>query len=314
MANQRPASETERVEKVAVRGSGRGTRLHDALISFSFLAPAVALVGLLMIVPLVRAGQLSLHDWDGVSNAMPYVGLENYFSLLADPRFHAALMRTAVWFIIHLILAVGGGFVLALMISEVRWGRTVFRTAAFLPYVISLSVVGVIWGQIYNPLSGLLNAILDSVGLHALTHAWLGDPSTALPAVALASSWQAYAFYMVIFLAGLQSLDPAVQEAAMVDGAGWLQRVRFVTIPGLHNTITVVVVLAFIRAFHGFGVVWSTTGGGPGTATELLTVYIWRNAFQSGNVSRAATAGIVLAAIVLAVAGPFNRLRDRSTM
>lgn len=291
-----------------------GNRLQDGLVGFSFLAPAVVVVALFVIVPLLQAGHLSFQDWDGLSAEAPYVGMTNYITLLTDGRFLAALQRTAIWFVIHLVLAVGGGFVLALLLSEVRWGRTLFRTVAFFPFVISLSVVGVIWGQIYNPSSGLLNATLNAVGLQAFSHAWLGDPGTALPAVAVASSWQGYAFYMVILLAGIQSIDPAIHEAAMVDGASTIQRIRHVTIPSLHNTITVVLIFAFIRAFHGFGVVWSTTTGGPGTATELVTVYIWRRAFQSGSVSQAATAGIVLGVIVVAVAGPFNRRRDKGAL
>jgi raffinose/stachyose/melibiose transport system permease protein len=140
---------------------------------------------------------------------------------------------------------------------------------------------------------------------------WLGDPSLALYSVGVASAWQAYGFYMVIFLASIQGIDPQLHEAARVDGANAWQRTIDITIPSLHNTMTLVLTLAFISAMKGFGTVWAMTQGGPGYASELVAVYIWRSAFQTGDIGRATAAGISLAAIVIILSALFNRWRDR---
>lgn len=275
------------------------------------LLPSLIFYSVFVIMPLGRAFQLSLTDWDGISPTLNYVGAENYTGIWTESRFLTSLWRNLIWWIMHVVLAVGSGLILAILISEVGRGRFFFRTVAFFPHVLSLAVVGVIWGQLYHPTIGLINTTLERLGLNELVRIWLGDPGLALYSVGVASAWQAYGFYLVIFIAGIQSIDPQLYEAARVDGANAWQRIWDITIPSLHNTMTIVLTLAFISAMKGFGSVWAMTQGGPGYASELVAVYVWRTAFQSGAIGQAAAAGLSLAIIVIVFSYLFNRWRDK---
>lgn len=275
------------------------------------LAPSLIFYIVFVLIPLGRAFQLSFTNWNGMTPDLAYVGVENYVGIWTESRFLNSLWRNVLWWGMHVALAVGAGLFLAILISEVGHGRSFFRTVAFFPHVLSLAVVGVIWGQLYHPTIGLINATLERFGLDQWTRIWLGDPSLALYSVGVASAWQAYGFYMVIFLAGIQSIDQQLYEAARVDGANAWQRVWDITIPSLHNTMTVVLTLAFISAMKGFGTVWAMTEGGPGSASELVAVYVWRTAFQNQAIGQAAAAGLSLATIVIVLSTFFNRWRDR---
>jgi raffinose/stachyose/melibiose transport system permease protein len=276
------------------------------------LAPSFIFYFIFVLMPLGRAVQLSFTDWDGMASHLNYVGTTNYTGVWTEDRFLSSLWRNVLWWLMHVVLAVGSGLLLALLISEVGRGRSLFRTLTFFPHVLSLAVVGVIWGQLYHPSIGLINGFLETVGLDNFKRIWLGDPGLALYSVGAASAWQAYGFYMVIFLAGIQSIDPQLHEAARVDGAGAWRRVWDITIPSLHNTMTLVLTLAFISAMKGFGTVWAMTQGGPGYASELVAVYVWRTAFQSAAIGKAAAAGISMALLVIMFSTIFNRWRDRA--
>ncbi len=297
---------------VAFRRTRSLGRLWQAnRVPIVLLSPSLLFYVVFVLMPLGRAFQLSLTDWDGIAANLNYVRAENYSHIWTDSRFLTSLWRNVIWWVMHVVLGVGGGLLLAILISEVGRGRFVFRTVAFFPHVLSLAVVGVIWGQLYHPSIGLINTTLERAGLSGMARVWLGDPSLALYSVGIASGWQAYGFYMVIFLAGIQSIDPQLYEAARVDGASAWRRIWDITIPSLHNTMTVVLTLAFISAMKGFGTVWAMTQGGPGYASELVAVYVWRTAFQTGAIGRAAAAGLSLALIVIAFSFIFNRWRDK---
>lgn len=316
-APQPPAAAASRVDTVARlprRARRRASTPQGAggyRLAAAFLLPSLVFLGLFVFSPLAEAMKLSLYDWDGLAPSMEFVGLDNFTHLLTETRFLKSLLRNVIWWAMHVGLAAGGGLVLAALLAEVRWGQRTFRTLAFLPYVLSLAVVGVIWGQLYHPSIGLVNTVLDTLGLDWLTRPWLGDSTLALPATGLASGWQAYGFYMVIFLAAIQGIDPQLYEAAEVDGASHWQRFRHITVPSLHNTITLVATLAFINSLKGFGTIWAMTGGGPVHATELVAVYVWRMAFQVGDIGRAAAAGFLLGVFVIVCTVAFNSWRDR---
>jgi raffinose/stachyose/melibiose transport system permease protein len=277
------------------------------------LAPTFAILVLFILIPLVSGINLSLSSWNGVSPTMEWVGFANWITVWTDIRFLEAMGRTLYWAVMHLVLAVGGALLLAALMYELRWARlrTVFRSLAFLPNVLALSVVGVIWGQVYHPSIGLLNATLDTLGLGDLARAWLGEQTLALTAVGVASAWQAFGFYLVIFLAGMQSIDPALGEAAALDGAGILGRFRHVTLPSLYNTMSLVIALAFANALKGFGTVWAMTGGGPVDSTELAAVYVWRLAFEEGAVGVATAAGLSIAIVAMLIVFVVTTVRDR---
>lgn len=279
---------------------------------YVLLAPSLVLYILFMLVPLVQTVGVSFTKWDGFTTPT-FVGFGNYADLFQDPNFANALGHNIIWTVMTIVLAVLIALVLAATLARLRYGRTFFRVTFFLPNVVSLSVVAVLWGQIYNPLVGPINVILKQIGLAGAAHRWLGEPETVLPAINIANNWQSYGFYMVILLAGLQGVDAALYEAAIVDGAGAWALFRHITLPGLRNVLNLVLILAFINALKGFTLVWIMTQGGPVNRSDLVATYIYRAAFLANQLGPAAAASIVLSIIVIGTTVIFNKLREEDT-
>lgn len=240
-----------------------------------------------------------------------FVGLENYRELLfSDPRFWQALQHNVLWMLAAVVIPLIAGLFLAILLvrSPVR-GRTFFRTIYFLPQVLSSVVVAIIWRWIYNPNYGALNKILETVGLSFLKRAWLGDMDLALPALFIAWSWVHYGFSMVIFIAALQGIDEEYFDVARVDGANWFQQLRYVILPFIRGPLTTVMLITAIAAFQIFDLVFIVTHGGPGYSTNVLSVYMYDNAFRFAKVGYGATVAMVLGMIILMFSIAFLRLR-----
>lgn len=291
--------------------SKRRARRFDST-PYLLLLPSFVLYVAFMLVPCVQTVGVSFAQWDGFTDAK-FVGFQNYADIFADPKFTNAFAHNLSWTAMTLVFAVVLALVLAATLSRLRYGRTFFRVMFFLPNVVSLSVVAVIWGQMYNPVVGPINNILKNFGLGGLVHRWLGEPETVLPAINLANNWHNYGFYMVILLAGLQAIDVALYEAAIMDGAGPWALFRYITLPGLRNVLNLVLVLAFINALKGFTLVWIMTQGAPVNSSDLLASYIYRAAFVANQLGPAAAASVVLSAVVISTTVLFNRLREEET-
>lgn len=280
---------------------------------YGLVLPALLLYGAFLLWPIAQTVWLSLTSWNGLAATPTWVGLENYRRLVGDERFGAALLNNAAW-VAGSWLAQGLGLLLAALLSA-SWirGRTFFRTVLFVPATMSLIVVGIAWDRIYHPATGLLNLGLDAAGLSTLTRSWLSDETTALPAVIATANWTYYGFAMVVLLGGLQAIDRSLYEAATLDGAGAWGRFRHVTVPGLRNQITLLLLLSFINTLRTFDLVYVMTSGGPGTRTEVAAYYIYALAFVTRQVGYGAAAATALTAIVLAVTAVFLWLRERDT-
>lgn len=296
--------------EVSARRAIAGRRRASIALPLLFLLPSFLLYAVFALFPVLRTVQISFLKWDGFSDTKQFVGGENYHDLATDPIFRDALWHNVVWTVMTICVAVVIALALAVTLARLRRGRSFFRVAFFLPNVISLSVVAIIWAQLYHPLVGPVNLILKRVGLGRLAHLWLGDPATVLPAINVANNWQSYGFYMVILLAGLQGIDTTLYDAALVDGAGPWALFRHVTLPGLRNVLNLVIILAFINALKGFTLVWVMTQGGPVHTSELLATYIYRAAFIGNTLGPAAAASVVLSVIVIGTTVIFNRLRE----
>ncbi len=277
--------------------------------AIGFLLPALLVYGAFTLFPIFRTVWLSFTDSGGYNTAASFVGLDNYTALATDPIAWRALWQTVIWLVLHVVLAGGFGLVLALMIGRLRNAQVLFRAGFFLPHLVSLGVVGIIWANIYDPYFGLLNTSLDKLGLGFLQQGWLSDPTLVLFSVNLASSWQGFGLYMLLFLAGLQNIDNSLYDAADVDGATEWQKLWYVTLPGLRDVMTFVMSLALINGLKGFATVFVMTNGGPFYASELITTYIYRLAFQAQQHGKAAVLCIVLSAIAVAITVAFNRWR-----
>lgn len=277
-----------------------------------FVLPAYIFFFLFVLIPIVRTTILSFTDWSGFSEQIEFLGLSNYAVVLQDARFYKAVLRSLYFTSVHMIAGAGLGLIFAVLIGQVKWGRNLFRAVFFFPNMLSIAVVGVTWAQFYHPKIGLINQFLKTIGLGFLATPWLGNAATALPAVSIASAWGAYGFYMIIFIAAIQLIDKQLYEAAIMDGANTWKQFWHITIPGLYNTISIVLILSFINGLKGFGSVWAMTQGGPVDATELVMVYIWRDAFQSGGqLSVSLAASILFGLFIVVISAFFNHFRDK---
>lgn len=278
---------------------------------YTLVVPALLLYGAFLLWPILQTVWLSLTNWNGLTATPTWVGLENYRRLVGDDRFAAALGNNLLW-VVGSWLAQGLGLLLAALLSA-QWirGRTLFRTLLFIPATLALVVVGIVWDQIYNPNTGMLNSALNSAGLDSLSRGWLSDESTAMPAVIATANWTYYGFAMVIFLAGLQAIDRHLYEAAELDGAGAWKQFRHITIPGLRNQITLLLVISFINTLRTFDLVYVMTNGGPGHKTEVVAYYIYSLAFVTRQVGYGAAVATALTVLILAVTAVFLWLRER---
>jgi raffinose/stachyose/melibiose transport system permease protein len=291
---------------------GLGSAGHDNTgTAFWLMAPAIAVYGIFTLFPIAVTFWLSFTDSAGFNTPANFVGVENYRKAAQDPIVWQALWQTIIWLAYHVVLAGGLGLGLALAIARLRRSQVFFRTAFFLPHLVSLAVVGVIWANIYDPFFGLLNTGLTEIGLGNWTQGWLSDPALVLFSVNVASSWQGFGLYMLLFIAGLQDIDPALYDAAEVDGANSWQKLIHVTLPGLREVMTFVMSLAMINGLKGFATVFVMTNGGPFYQSELITTYIYRLAFQAQDHGLAAVLCILLSLFAITITVVFNRWRAR---
>ena len=283
-------------------------------VGWLFVAPALVMYGLFVLQPLALTVQYSLYRWDGVGPAT-WVGLSNYATVLSEPRLVETLFNAFRLVLFFSFIPVALGLVTASVIQRVATGRlgTISRTVLFLPQVIPLVAAGIIWGRLLS-LSGLINQALTAIGLGDVTEAWLGDFDAALPAVGLIGIWVLLGFCTVLLLTGMTKIDHATYESARLDGAGWFQEFRAITVPSLRNEIGVCITVTVIAALAAFDIVYVTTGGGPGGATAVPGIQIYILAFLERQVGLASALAVVLVILVLLVILPIQRLSRGSDL
>ncbi|HUE29687.1 MAG TPA: sugar ABC transporter permease [Verrucomicrobiae bacterium] len=268
-----------------------------------FVAPALGLIGAFFVVPVVASLVLSFTDFDiyAIADArhLRLVGVQNYTTLLRDPRFWTALRNTLYFVLVGGPLSVAVSLAAALLVSArlVRC-RGFFRTVFFLPVVTTLVAVAVVWRYLYHPRFGLLNRGLALVGLGPID--WLGDPAWAMPAIILLAVWKNFGFNMIIFVAGLQNVPERLYEAARIDGAGAWQQFRRVTLPMLAPTFVFVGLVSMIGYFQLFAEPYVMTQGGPADSTLSVVLLMYEEGFRWWNMGRGAAIAFVLFAIILA--------------
>lgn len=216
-----------------------------------------------------------------------------------DPRFWAALQHTVEFTVATTPLLVVGGLAMALLVNRKGRGSGFYRTAFFLPYVLPVSVVTLIWIYLLNPDRGLVAWVTDRLGISAIDY--LNEPSTALPAVILTTVWWTVGFTMILFLAGLQDIDPSLYEAASLDGAGRWDSFVHITVPGLKRVTVLVVVSQVIASFQIFGQVYLMTQGGPGDSSLVLIQHVYESGIRDSALGYASALSLVLLAVILVV-------------
>jgi raffinose/stachyose/melibiose transport system permease protein len=285
---------------------------RQTLVGWLFVVPALAMYGFFVIQPLFLTVQYSLYQWDGVGPAT-WVGLSNYVRVLSEPRLLETLFNAFRLVLFFSLVPVGLGLVTASIIQRVATGRlgTISRTVLFLPQVIPLVAAGIIWGRLLS-LSGLVNQGFTAIGLGDVTRAWLGDFDTALPAVGIIGIWVLLGFCTVLLLTGMTKIEAALYESARLDGAGWFQEFKAITVPSLRYEIGVCITVTVVAALAAFDIVYVSTGGGPGGATAVPGIQIYILAFLERQVGIASALAVVLVILVLLVILPVQRLtRER---
>jgi multiple sugar transport system permease protein len=274
---------------------GRFRKVPPVVWAF-LLIPAVVEVGMVF-WPALNSFYLSLTEWKGLGAAKP-VGLANFRDLASDDVFLGALKNNVIWVVGFGGLSVLGGLALAVALDKPRRGVGLYRSAIYLPMVFSLAVTGLFWRVQYQP-DGTINTLLGAVGLHGLEKQWLADPGTALYAVLVAAVWRQVGYIMVLYLAGLKSTDPTLDDASAVDGASAWQRFRYVTWPQLRGVNTVIFAVTVIDSLRTFDIVWAMTQGGPYHSSELLSTYMFEQGFSFLNLGYASAIAVVIFALAL---------------
>lgn len=280
------------------------------LTPYLFILPAVVIYGVFNLGPLLASVVLSFFKWELYTPTSEFVGLKHYQYITNDSHFWNALGHNIVFLALAVIIPVWFGLFLAVFIYEIRRGRTFFRAILFLPAIFSGVVIAYVWKWIYHPFAGVLNQVMDSIGLGFLKQSWLGDPNIALASTFVAYAWASFGYSMVIFLAGLQSIPPDIFDAAKVDGVNFWQKLTKIIIPNLYDVFTFVVTLRIFTAMGIFGVVFILTGGGPFYASDVIDVYIFR---MIGNIEMgwATAAATINAVIVVLMSVAFIKWRER---
>lgn len=248
--------------------------------------------------PILFTIYLSFFSWDGVGTQFTFIGLQNYQTLLHDREFYRALKNTTIWTILTLLVPVVIGFFLAVFLTSGRmYFKGAIRSLLFLPSTMSLVTVGIMFSLILNPIFGALNTGLTAARLGFLIHDWLGDPKIALYTLILTYAWTYMGLPLTMFYAGIRQIPTELYEAAQIEGAGFWQTLRYVTVPVLRPVFTVVTVIAIINSVKAFDLVFAMTRGGPYGQTAVLGYYMYLQAFLSYRYGYGSTISVVILVI-----------------
>jgi len=266
-----------------------------------FLAVPVSFYIVVVIYPLASSFYYSFTDWNGFSEQYNFVGLDNFERMRTDRLFRGALKNTLVWTVAAVVVPTSIGLLIALALHERGLLSRLYKSLFYLPICLSLVVIGQVWIWIYQPGFGLLNIVLEKIGLSEYTRAFLADPDTALESVIAAWSWQQVALAMVIFLAGLTAVPRELTEAAEIDGAGYWRTVRHVIIPLLRPASVIVIALSVINSLKSFDILYMMTRGGPFHSSDNLAMMMYNESFQKYRMGYGSAIAVVLFLITLVV-------------
>jgi multiple sugar transport system permease protein len=289
------------------RGRRAGSRVRQAALIWSFLAPALAILFTYRVIPLAWNIVLSFEEWSPLRPAR-WAGLAQYQEMLLDDDVFWQALANTLAFIASAPLGIAIALGLALLVDADIRGRNVYRTMIFLSDPLMTVAVAIIWRWMFDERVGLINYAARMLHLVDKPIPFLNSFEWALPSIIAVNIWQMLGFYMIILLAGLQHIPPELHEAAAIDGAGVRQQFRRITLPLLRPSLFLCFVIGMLNSFTSFDLVYVMTGGGPGHATELLVTYIYKLGFVQSRFDYAAAATVVLFALLIGIAALANRL------
>ncbi len=272
-----------------------------SLAPYLWILPAILVYGIFKLGPLIGGIYLALLRWDGIEEPR-FIGLRNFDKILNDKLTLMVLGNNVEYAVITVVGKIVLSLFLAIMLNQALRGRTFYRTGLFMPVVMSFVVIGILWRWLFNTEFGLINNLLENLGLGFLALDWLGDTNIALKSLTLVDIWKWYGFHMVIFLAGLQSIPDELYEAARIDGASVWQQFLHVTLPMLQPVMIVNVTISVMGAFNVFDIPYVMTEGGPANSTNVMALHIFLRGFKFYRFGFSAALSYVLLTIVTLVA------------
>lgn len=274
--------------------------LRTNLIGYSFILPNFIGYFIFIFIPVCFTFVLSVMKWDGSDAPMKFVGMKNFIKLTHDSTFLIAVENTFKYAIFTVPLTLVAALLIAVLLNSKVKGIVLYRTAFFFPYIASLVAVGAVWNMLFQPEFGPINEFLRFIGM-ANPPKWCASTKWAMSVIIIVSVWKYMGYYMVVYLAALQGISADLYEAASIDGATGLKKLRYITIPMLKPTTFFVVVMLTIQCFKVFDLIYVMTQGGPGQSTNVLVNHIYNAAFVDFKFGYASASAVVLFVIVLAI-------------
>ena len=284
---------------------------NQMIMGYVLILPALIFFAVFFAYSLIQAVRYSTLDWDGVMQPV-YVGLQNYLDLFSDASFWKAFINNIFYTFGMLAFGVLPGLVLAYILSRPNIkGRTLFRSVYFFPRIVSAVVYGAVWKWIYDPRNGLITMIVDMLGGNGSDIAITGNVKTAMLGITITGGWTYFGFCMVIFIAAFMGTDMELEEAARLDGAGKWQLFYHVTIPQIKPVINMMLVYTVIDSFKVYDLVLVMTSGGPNDATQIMTYYIYKQAFNFNKFGYGSAAAILLGLFMMFFTVIYNRAQGK---
>lgn len=264
---------------------------------YTFVAPAMILLGMFMLLPILQIFYYSLTDWNGAMKS-DFVGLQNFIDIFKNPDFYTVLKNNMIILLLGVPLWTIFPLLIAMILYEEIKGYQFFKSVFFFPSVLSIVIVGTLFKTFFGYI-GPINTILKAMGLDQWAMNWLAQGSTSLPIVVLAVNWAGFGSAVLIYLAGMSAMDPSTHEAGKLDGAGWWQKAWYITLPSIKNVVQFTIVLNIIHAFSQmFSYVLVMTNGGPGYESTVLEYFIYLKGFKAGDMGYASALSVILFALV----------------
>ncbi|AIQ27104.1 sugar ABC transporter permease [Paenibacillus sp. FSL P4-0081] len=266
-----------------------------------FISPALLLFAFVVLIPVLMTFVFSFYDWNGIGQ-MKFTGFDNYIRAFQDRIYINSYGHTLIYIVATVVVEVLVGLGLAGLITMGRKGSGIFRLAFFVPVMLPMIVVSYLWKFVYNSDFGLINILLEKIGLESWTRVWLGNPDTALYAICIVSGWVYAGFYMTIFYSGIQRISKEVYESAYLDGAGEGQIFFKIKVPMIRNLVETGVMLCVLTGFQSFDLFYVMTNGGPYNSTEIVTTYLVKVVFTHMSIGYGSALAVIMT-IVIAVIG-----------
>jgi ABC-type sugar transport system permease subunit len=287
---------------------------REARLGWALVLPALTVIAVIAVFPIgwTLWASLHVHDLRMPWLGRPFVGMANYAEAFSSPRFRAAIGHTLVFTAVTVALELAAGLALALIVDSISRARDLVRTAVLLPWAVPTVVVGLVWRFLFENPDGLVNVVLRRGGVAPPT--WFADATAAWVPLMLADAWKTTPFVAILLLAGLMGIDPALHEAARIDGAGWMRRLTGITLPLLRPALLVAFIFRALDAFRVFDVMYVMTGGGPGTATEPIALLTFGVFFRNLRFGYGAALSIIVFGVSFVFALASVRLLGRNQL